>query len=123
MRSLSSTSRNRCCFAFVLIAVFFSFQMQHYLGRSELWKNLHFDVYYFAAQAVHHNPHAELYPANVAGNPQGQFAPADSAIAHNAVLAGRPNTRLYLYPPLLADLLSPFTSLSLSAAAALWSLF
>jgi hypothetical protein len=120
VRSLSSVSRNRYCFALVLIAIFAGFQLEHYLGRSGKWRDVDINVYYVVAQVVHANPRAELYPSTIAGNPQTQFAPPDTVFARTAIAGGQPVTRLYLYPPLFADLLAPFARFSRPTVAVLW---
>jgi hypothetical protein len=85
--------------------------------------DLDFYDYYFAAQVVHDNPHANLYAGAMDGNPQLRSAPIDNEIFAHAKSAGFDDIELYLYPPLLADLIAPLSQLPPRLAAALWRAF
>lgn len=107
-------------FALTLASLLFSSLAQRYLGNILAGPNLDFYDYYFAAQVLHQDSHAALYAGATDGNPQLRSAPATSPIAQRAAAAGFPDIELYLYPPLLADLLIPLTRLSPHLAATLW---
>ena len=106
--------------AFVLASLLCSSLAQRYFGHAMAVPNIDFYDYYFAAQAVRDHPRANLYEGATGGNPQLTSAPAQSALAAEARAAGIQDTELYLYPPLLADLLTPFAHLPAHMAAALW---
>ena len=111
-------------FALVLASLLISSLAQRYLGHPGSGANVDFYVYYFAAQAVHENPHADLYTGATTENPEFSLeAPAGSAVAAHAKAAGFNDVSFYVYPPLLADLLSPFSHLPPRLAAALWRAF
>ena len=107
-------------FALTLASLIFSSLAQRYLGNILAGPNLDFYDYYFAASVLRHDPHADLYAGATDGNPQLRSAPATSPIAQRAAAAGFPDIELYLYPPLLADLLIPLTRLTPHLAATLW---
>ena len=107
-------------FALALASLIFSSLAQRYLGNILAGPNLDFYDYYFAASVLRHDPHADLYAGATDGNPQLRSAPRTSPIALRAAAAGFPDIELYLYPPLLADLLIPITHLSPHLAATLW---
>jgi len=97
---------------------------QQYLGHvSPSDANIDFYVYYFAAQGVHDNPYADLYAGAIDGNPQSLSAPTGSTIFTHAKAAGIDDVQLYLYPPLLADLLAPFSRIPVHLAVTLWRAF
>jgi hypothetical protein len=110
-------------FAFTLASLLVSSLAQRYLGHVMPSPNLDFYDYYFAAQAVHDNPHVNLYAGATGGNPQLRSAPADSELFAHAKAAGFDDVELYLYPPFLADLLAPLSQLPAHLAAALWRAF
>ncbi len=107
-------------FALALACLFFSSLAQRYLGNILAGPNIDFYDYYFAGQVLHHNGHADLYAGATDGNPQLRSAPPESPIAQRARAAGFSDIELYLYPPLLADLLIPLSSLPPHLAATLW---
>lgn len=107
-------------FAFALASVLLGSLAHRYLGRGSSTPNDDFHVYYFAAQIVHDNPHANLYAGANHGDLIGQDAPSDSAISAYAKAAGVNGVMLYLYPPLLADLFVPLSRIPVSQAAVLW---
>jgi hypothetical protein len=80
-----------------------------------------FEVYLTAAHLVRHHQGAAIYnSADTGQNPQMHFAPTGSLFQHAATAIGISKVRLYVYPPTLADLLIPFTYLSLPSANSLW---
>jgi hypothetical protein len=100
------------------------------LAASELVKGMgpldpvDFKVYLTAAQLVRERKGAEIYSDADAGqNPQMRFANPGSAFQQTAAQIGIPQVRLYVYPPTLADLLVPFTFLSLQHASGAWLAF
>ncbi|SEB92215.1 glycosyltransferase family 87 protein [Terriglobus roseus] len=121
----SSSRRNIAAilFAVVVAAICLSSLSQRYLGHVMDSPDLDFYDYYFAAQVVHADRHADLYEGATEGNPQLRSAPATSGIAQMAQRSGIADTELYLYPPLFADLLTPLTRLPLIRAAQLWRAF
>jgi hypothetical protein len=110
----------KALFAFVLASLLISSLAQRYLGHLMPSPDLDFYDYYFAAQAVHDNPHADLYAGATDGNPQLRSAPVGSELSAHARAAGFDDIEFYLYPPLLADILAPFSQLPPHLAAALW---
>ena len=112
--------KTKTLFALALASLLFSSIAQRYLGRSMTPPNADFYVYFFAAQMVHDNPHAELYAGTTGQNPQTRSAPRDSEIQARAKAAGFDDINLYLYPPLLADLFAPISRIPAPMAAALW---
>jgi hypothetical protein len=107
-------------FAFVLASLMISSLTQRYLGHVGSGTNVDFYVYYFAAQAVHDNPHANIYTGATNVNPEISSAPAGSEILAHAKAAGFEDVEFYVYPPLLADLLVPLSQVSPHLAAVLW---
>ncbi len=111
-------------FAFVLAALLAGSLAQQYLGHPGSGADVDFYVYYFAAQAVHESPHADLYAGAAEENPELRLqVPAGSAIGACAKAAGFNDVSFYVYPPLLADLLVPLSKLPPHLAAALWRVF
>jgi hypothetical protein len=97
------------------------------LAGSELVKGLgapdqvDFKVYLTAAQLVREHKGVEIYSdADTGQNPQMRFAAPGSTFQQTAASLGVPQVRLYVYPPTLADLLVPFTFLSLPHASDAW---
>ncbi len=120
MRPTAYASRLKILFALVLASVFFSSIAQRYLGNILAGPNRDFYDYIFAGQVVPHDRHADLYAGATDGNPQLRSAPPESQIAQRARAAGFSDIELYLYPPLLADLISPLATLPPHLAATLW---
>jgi hypothetical protein len=120
MRRFGKLIECRILFAFALAALLISSLTQRYLGHIMPSPDLDFYDYYFAAQVVHDNPHANLYAGATDANPQLRSAPADSELFAHARAAGFDDVEFYLYPPLLADLLAPFSQLPAHLAAGLW---
>lgn len=116
-------SYSKYLFAFALASLLASTLMQRYMGHASSGADVDFYDYYFAAQVIHDNPHADLYEGATSGNPQLRSSPVNSALAVHARAAGFSDIELYLYPPLLADLLAPFSQLSPHLAAVLWRAF
>jgi alpha-1,2-mannosyltransferase len=82
--------------------------------------SLDFRVYFFSAQLVHQNHHADLYAGALDRFPLDVYAPPTSPLALQAARAGFSSIMLYIYPPLLADLLAPVSSFAIQVAAKLW---
>ncbi len=81
-------------------------------------------MYYTAAWLVHHGEATELYTgADSGADPQMLPAGAATPIYRAAHAQGLSYIGLYLYPPLLADLLVPLTTLPLPAATRIWFAF
>lgn len=80
-----------------------------------------FNVYYSAAVLVRQGQAASLYTgADTGVNPQKLAAPADSPLSLAAHARGLTYVALYVYPPLLADLMLPLTALPPRQAADTW---
>jgi hypothetical protein len=80
-----------------------------------------FKVYLTAAQLVREHKGIAIYSdADTGQNPQMRFATPGSTFQRTAASIGIPAVRLYVYPPTLADLLVPFTFLSLQHASDAW---
>jgi hypothetical protein len=110
-------------FAFALASLLISSLAQRYLGHIMPEPDLDFYNYYFAAQVVHDNPHANLYQGATDKNLEiYPDPPADSAFATHARAAGF-DVEFYAIPPLLADLLVPLSQVPPHVAAALWRAF
>ena len=100
------------------------------LAGSELSKGLgvreqvDFRVYLTAAELVREHRGVQIYnDADTGQNPQMRFATVGSTFQQTAARIGIPQVRLYVYPPTLADLLVPFTFLSLQHASDAWLVF
>ncbi len=114
----------------VRIAAAFTLFLLLMLAGSEWSKGLDvqdqvdFKVYLTAAQLVREHKGVEIYnDADTGQNPQMRFATAGSTFQQTAARLGIPAVRLYVYPPTLADLLVPFTFLSLQHASDAWFTF
>ncbi len=82
-----------------------------------------FEVYDTAATLVHEHQSVHLYDdADTGADPQLKIASPNTVFAQTASRLGVPKVRLYVYPPLLADLVVPFTFLPLATASKLWLL-
>jgi alpha-1,2-mannosyltransferase len=82
-----------------------------------------FEVYDTAGTLVHEHQSVHLYDdADTGADPQLKIASPNTAFAQTARQLGVPKVRLYVYPPLLADLIVPFTFLPLATASKLWLL-
>ncbi|MGI4854125.1 MAG: glycosyltransferase family 87 protein [Janthinobacterium lividum] len=86
-------------------------------------QNGDFYVYYAAARVVHQNPRADLFEGATGGEALSGTAPYASPLAIEARHAGIEGVLVYLYPPLLADLLTPISAMPAHAAAATWKYF
>jgi hypothetical protein len=92
--------------------------------RLDVSDQVDFKVYLTAAQLVREHKGAEIYSdADTGKNPQMRFATPGSTFQQAAARIGIPWVRLYVYPPTLADLLVPFTFLSLQHANDAWFTF
>ena len=124
MRQFGKLLEIKTLFAFVLASLLISSLTQRYLGHVMSEPDLDFYDYYFAAQVVHDTPHANLYEGATDGNPEfHNTPPTDSALIAHAKAAGFDDVEFYLYPPLLADILAPFSQLPPRLAALLWRAF
>ncbi len=82
-----------------------------------------FNVYYTASLLVHEGSAAGLYTgADTGADPQKAIAAAGTPIYRAARSQGLSFVGLYVYPPLLADLLLPLTAVELKAATQIWLL-
>lgn len=120
MQRVASQSHVRIAASFTLILLLL-------LAGSELIKGLggmdqvDFKVYLTAAQLVREHKGVAIYSdADTGQNPQMRFAAAGSTFQQTAASIGIPQVRLYVYPPTLADLLVPFTFLSVQHASDAW---
>ena len=83
-----------------------------------------FHVYYAAALLVRTGHAADLYTgADTGADPQKVAAGANTPILRAAQSQGLPFVGLYLYPPLLANLLVPLTAVNLKTATQIWFAF
>ena len=124
MKHLENLFKIKALFAFALASVLVGSLVQQYLARGKLHEpNCDFYVYYFAAQIVRDNPHANIYDGIANTNPETLNATAGSEISKYAERAGFGDVMYYLYPPLLADFLTPFTRIPSHLAATLWRAF
>lgn len=92
---------------------------------ARLWPNSQtnssFGMYYTAAHLVRQNMSAHIYGAAAPDtNPEIIDADPGSVWAQTANSLGVTRVTLYLYPPALADLLVPFTFLSVVPASVIW---
>lgn len=106
--------------AFTALSLLSSSLMQRYMGNVMAEPSTDFFDYYFEAAIVSAHPRANMYSPALGGNPQLRWAPPDSELYQRAEAAGFNGTNLYLYPPLLADLLIPLSRVSPHHAATLW---
>ena len=124
MKHLENLFKIKALFAFALASVLVGSLVQQFLGRGKLQEpNCDFYVYYFAAQIVHDNPHASPYDRTTYLNPNTFNAAPDSEISKYATRAGIGDIMFYVYPPLLADVLAPFSRIPVHIAAVLWRAF
>ena len=80
-----------------------------------------FQVYDTAAELVLHGQSRHIYDdADTGIDPQLRFSAPDTAYAQMAQRHGIDRIRLYVYPPILADLLVPLAFFPAGAAAKLW---
>ncbi|WP_198152256.1 glycosyltransferase family 87 protein [Granulicella tundricola] len=80
-----------------------------------------FEVYFTASSEIAQHLDAHLYDESGNGlNPQLRDADPSGTMAHVARQQGIQQIKLYLYPPLLADLLQPVARLKLPDALLLW---
>lgn len=118
----AAPTRTRILFALVVVSILASSLFQRYLGHVLASPNLDFYDYYFAGQIVHDHRKADLYSGATEDGPQPRSAPVDSELFQRARAAGFHDIELYLYPPLLADLLAPTAKISPQRVAQLWRL-
>lgn len=107
-----------------ILAILSASELIHWIGDMHPDRQVDFRVYLTAAQLVRQNAGVKLYDqADTGENPQIRLAPPHSLFQHTASSLGIPSVRLYVYPPTLADLLVPFTFLSLRHAINSWLVF
>lgn len=124
MNRFTRALETKTLIAFVLVSLLISSLAQRYLGHINSGADVDFYVYYFAAQSVHDNPHANIYEGATEENPELRLeSPEGSAITNHAKAAGINEVSYYVYPPLLADLLAPFSWIPPHLAAELWRAF
>jgi hypothetical protein len=118
-----SANRNGLiAFAFaLLVCLACSFQVLRHLSDFAPSKQIDFNVYYVAADLVHHGSSIDMYDdAGTGVDPQMRFADTDSRFGSTGRQHGLAEVQLYVYPPFLADVMVPFTFLPLPEAALLW---
>ncbi len=116
---MSRFIQSRMLFGLVLTSLFLSFLSVRYFSQ-RIGQDCDFLAYYFGAQVVDGDRHADLYQGATDRNAQTIDAPADSPIAQRARAAGIGSIMQYIYPPLLADLLIPLSRLPVATAITLW---
>ena len=124
MRYFGKLLESKTLFAFVLASLLIASLAQRYLAHVPSAPDKDFYNYYFAAQAVHDNPHANIYQGATDINLEFvPVPPADSILSTYARAAGFDEINYYTCPPLLADLLAPLSQLPPNLAAVLWRAF
>jgi hypothetical protein len=107
--------------AYLTLLLLFVLAASEFLKGASIPDQVDFKVYLTAAQLVREHQGVAIYnDADTGQNPQMRFATPGSTFQHTAAQLGIPKVRLYVYPPTLADLLVPFTFLSLQHASAAW---
>ena len=82
-----------------------------------------FRVYFIAASMIRNHEGSHIYDQAADGaDPQLTWADPNTLFAEHASKLGVDNVRLYVYPPLLADMLVPMASLRLASAEHAWLL-
>ncbi len=82
-----------------------------------------FEVYYSAAVLARQHQGAAIYAGADSGkDAQLEWADPSTPIALTAKQAGVDKVRLYVYPPILADLLIPLSLAPLAAAKVVWTI-
>ena len=82
-----------------------------------------FRVYFNAASMIRNHEGSHIYDQAADGiDPQLAWADPNTLFAAQARQLGLDHIRLYVYPPLLADMLVPLTSLRLVSAEHAWLL-
>ena len=107
-------------FACTLIALLFSSLFQRYVGHTMTDPDLDFYDYFFEAKSILEHPRANIYAGALEGNPVMHSVPSGSPIDRWATDANLNMPNLYIYPPMLADLLIPLSKLPPRTAAVLW---
>lgn len=80
-----------------------------------------FQVYDTAAALVHHGESLMIYDgADTGADPQIVMAKPGTPFARQAQKLGIDQVRLYVYPPVLADMLVPFSLVSAALAGKVW---
>jgi hypothetical protein len=122
MRHLPRLFATKTLFAIALATLLFG-SLSRYLGQNKYVQNVDFYVYYFAAQVIHDDPHANIYEGATDGNPQTRYVATGGELPAHARAAGFDSIQLYIYPPLLADTLAPFSGITPHHAVILWRAF
>ncbi len=116
-----SLVRIAACITLLLLLLLAGSEFLKGLGASD---QVDFKVYLTAAELVREHKGVAIYSdADTGQNPQMRFATPGSTFQQTAARIGIPRVRLYVYPPTLADLLVPFTFLSLNHASDAWLVF
>jgi hypothetical protein len=80
-----------------------------------------FQVYETASVLLVHHQRSHIYDdADTGVDPQIRFSSPDTVFARTAQRDGISRVRLYVYPPILADLITPLALLPLRVAGELW---
>jgi hypothetical protein len=120
MQRAASTSLVRIA-AYLTLAILVLLAGSEWIKGAGVPDQVDFKVYLTAAQLVREHKGVEIYnDADTGQNPQMRFATPGSIFQQTAASIGIPWVRLYVYPPTLADLLVPFTFLSLQHACDAW---
>jgi hypothetical protein len=106
-----------------LVFVASALQAGHLLLESH-WLQRDFRVYFIAASMIRNHEGSHIYD-QAADGADPQLTPADpnTLFAERARKLGIEDVGLYVYPPLLADMLVPLASLRLASAVHAWLLF
>lgn len=106
---------------FVIILLCLAVQCTWKLRMVKLRSVEDFNVYSTASELVREGKGKLIYEgADTGADPQLVFARPDGAFQHAASARGMGPIRMYVYPPLLADLFVPLTYLSARGAAVFW---
>jgi hypothetical protein len=118
------TRLERVCLVLLgLVFVASAFQAGLILVRSHGSQN-DFPVYFIAASMIRNHEGSHIYDQAADGvDPQLIRADPNTLFAEYAGKLGVDDVELYVYPPLLADMLVPLTYLRLASAKHVWLLF
>ncbi|MGI4855231.1 MAG: glycosyltransferase family 87 protein [Janthinobacterium lividum] len=122
--NLDRFSRSFVCRLLALLLVF-SFVRTVYTGLRHMRVDdlQDFYVYDTASVLVRHHESAHIYDgANTGQDPQMRWIPQTTEFAAMARQVGLPQVRMYVYPPILADLLLPISWLGPRQAGYVWLL-
>ena len=117
---MSRTNLTRIALCIVLVAASLKTLKNGWHGGSMS----DFKVYETAATLVRKHLSSKIYDgADSGADPQTRLAPPEGEFAKQARSIGISRVMLYVYPPLLADLMVPFTFVSNRYVASLWIAF